>query len=393
MARILIIGNDEDRSQITPLLTAARHEWRGSDVMSAPSMLRTWRPDAVVIDVPATNFDGGALVGQLREAEGNASRTPIMVLIPEISFDDGIAILRAGADQFLGKPVDPREFTARMKALLVRYDLLTMAREQANIPDHEPGRILAFYGAKGGVGTTTVAINTAIALRRVTKGTVCLVDANFQWGDMRVFMDFNLDKASSSDVAQSGVDPEELLHSLVHHDTEIDVLLAPPSPEAADLISADHVTSILGQLQSRYDYVVVDLERRVDDRALRVFDAADVLFLVMNGDLPSLKTMRLALEMLDNLGVARDRVRLLLNRAGAFTGIKIDDIKTVLGRPIDFSVANDYRSAVNALNSGTPTMVAAPDSLLGCEFTALVEALVGPTKPTKPLAKAFAKRR
>lgn len=375
MARILLTGGtDEDCADIIAMLVVERHEWRIVDVLSAPSLVRTWRPDAIIVDVPGPDFDGAAIVTALREGEDAGRRAPILVVLPDVSFDQGLAILRSGGDLFLARPLDPRGFRARLLSLVGASGTETEAPTQ--------GRILAFYGEKGGAGNTTVAINAAIALRRETKSRVCLIDANLQFGDHRVFLDFNLDRPGIDVVVNEGVSAESVVHNLIHHENEIDVLLAPASPEIADLVTPDHIADILAQLQTRYDYIIVDLDRRIDERTLRIFDVADSVFLVMVADLPCLKNTRLTLKILDDLNFDHSRVRLLLNRSGAFTGIKAEDVETVLGRGIDHRVVNDYRSAVSALNSGKPTIVVQPDSVLGQEFTRLAFDIAHPKPKT-----------
>ena len=104
----------------------------------------------------------------------------------------------------------------------------------------EPARVVLFYGAKGGVGTTTIAINAAIALHKELGRSVCLIDANLQFGDHRVFLDLGLDRASMVDLATApAIDVDLIRHILVKHESGIELLLAPPSPETAELVTHD----------------------------------------------------------------------------------------------------------------------------------------------------------
>lgn len=153
-------------------------------------------------------------------------------------------------------------------------------------------------------------------------------------------------------------------------------------PESAGLVTADHLTDILIHLQNRHDHIIVGLERRIDEHSLRIINVVDTVFLVMVADLPCLKNTRLTLKILGDLNFEKNHVRLLLNRAGALTGIKADDVETMLGRGIDHQIVNDYRSAVGALNSDKPTVVVQPDLVLGQEFTRLAVEIAHP-KPVK----------
>jgi pilus assembly protein CpaE len=230
----------------------------------------------------------------------------------------------------------------------------------------EPARVLLFYGAKGGAGTTTLAINTAIALHKELGRRVCLVDANLQFGDHRVFLDLGLDRLSIVDLASNpSIDIDLIKQILVRHESGVDLLLAPPSPEQAELVTHDHLPDIIHQMANEFDYIVVDIDKRLDEVNLRIMDAADTIFVVMTADLPCLKNVRLVLETIGHLGYAEEKVKLILNRSNAFTGINVKNAETALKRRIDYQILNEYRSAISALNSGSPFMFDKADSTLG----------------------------
>jgi pilus assembly protein CpaE len=118
-------------------------------------------------------------------------------------------------------------------------------------------------------------------------------------------------------------------------------------------------------LRSMYDYVIVDLDKRLDDHVLDVIGIADRLIVIMTADLSCLKNVRLVLETMTSLAIPDERLKLVLNRSNAFTGISLKSVENVLRRNIAQQIGNDYRSAISALNSGTPFMVSRPDSAVG----------------------------
>jgi len=209
-------------------------------------------------------------------------------------------------------------------------------------------------------------LGRVIALHRELGRKVALVDGNLQFGDHRVFLDLGLDRKSIVDVVSAGSIDEDIVRSvMVKHESGIDLLLAPPSPEAAELVTHEHLPEILGHLQSLYDYVLVDIDKRLDDVNLGIIESAETMFVVMTADLSCLKNVRLVLETLGQLGYSKSKVKLVLNRSNAFTGISVKNAEGALKRTIDHQVVNEYRGAISALNTGAPFMFTKADSVLG----------------------------
>ncbi len=325
--------------------------------------LRRWQseqPSLILLDVTVKLVDGYEVATRIRAEETGGRHVPIIMLTSDRDVQGKVRALRAGADDYLIKPFHPAELLARMKSLIARF------QPSESLVGRPPmGRIHAYYGAKGGVGTTTIAINAAIALHGLGR-RVCLVDGNLQFGDHRVFLDLGLDRKSLVDLVSAPSIDQDLVRSIViTHDSGVDLLLAPPSPEAADLVSAAHLHQILEILSGLYDYVVVDIDKRLEDRNLMVLDIADTIFAVMTADLSCLKNVRLLLETIGHLGYEQSKLKLVLNRSNAYTGISAKSAEGALRRPIELQIVNEYRGAISALNTGAPFMIAKGDSVLG----------------------------
>src|SRR3954464_9058451 len=372
-AKILVVDDD---SNVQRLLQYTLKQ-EGYDVIVAPDGAEGFRlwgaeaPDLILLDVVLPKLDGYQVAAKIRSEEGNASHVPIIMLTAEQEVEQRVRGLRAGADDYLIKPFHPAELLARIKSLLARF----APREAAARPPL--GRILAFYGAKGGVGTTTIAINAAIALHRELGRKACLVDGNLQFGDHRVFLDLGLDRRSIVDIVSApSIDQDLVKQVLVKHDSGVDLLLAPPSPETAELVTPEHMPQILDILRGLYDYVLVDIDKRLDDVNLGIVEQAETLFVVMTADLSCLKNVRLVLETVGHLGYEKSKIQLVLNRSNAFTGISVKNAEGALKRTIDHQIVNEYRGAISSLNSGAPFMFTKADSLLGrslLEFARVVD--------------------
>jgi len=354
-ARVLVIAAQPAvQLQLGNMLRLDGHEIMVCS--DATEGLRRWsndRPDLVAMDIELPDIDGLQAVTRIRQSEAPGFHTPVVLFGSSADIDSKVRALRAGADDYLAKPIHPQELSARLRGLLARFPRAPQpTRVKATF-----GRVHAYYGAKGGVGTTTLAINTAIALHTGLGRTVALVDANLQFGDHRVFLDMGTDQRSIIDaVNATAIDADIVRRAMVRHESGIDLLLAPPSPEAAELVSNEqhHLLKIVELLRTMYDYVIVDLDKHLDDHLLDVIGVADRIVVVMTADLSCLKNVRLVLETMGSLGVPNERLLLLLNRSNAFTGISVKSVENVLRRAISQQIGNDYRSAISSLNSGTP---------------------------------------
>ncbi|MGH2488405.1 MAG: AAA family ATPase [Candidatus Limnocylindria bacterium] len=338
------------------------------DGESGVATAATQAPDLILMDAALPGIDGYQAITQIRAAETAGRRVPILLLTAEADIGQRVKGLRAGADDDIVKPFHPAELMARIRALLARSGL---GGARSDAKQATLRRVIVFYGAKGGVGCTTLAINTAIALAAEHQRRVALVDANLQFGDLRVFLDLKLDTASIVNaISEPELDADLLRRLVVSHASGVDLLLAPTAPEQADLVmeshrsSPDSLSNVLELMRGLYDYTVIDAARSLDDVTVHLFDEADAVYVVLTADLSCLKNVQLVLKTMTELGYPREKVQLVLNRSNAFTGINIANAESVLGRPIAHNVINEYRAAIGALNSGAPFMVSRPGSPL-----------------------------
>jgi pilus assembly protein CpaE len=389
--RILVVDADPtvQRALGHALSQAGFEVLASGDGPEALHIVRSDKPALVLVAASLPGIDGYTVVSRLRMEDGPSTHTPVIVLLGETETEGRAKALRAGADDYLIKPFHPAELMARMRSLLARYrpdeqftpparsaHVIAPAVSAAAPKKRDPARVVLFYGAKGGVGTTTIAINAAIALHKELGRRVCLIDANLQFGDHRVFLDLGLDRMSVVDLAQApSVDVDLIRQVLVKHESGIELLLAPPSPETAELVTSDHLPYFIGLLANEFDYIIIDVDQRLDEVNLRIMDVADTIYVVMTADLPCLKNVRLVLETIGHLGYSADKVKLILNRSNAFTGINVKNAESALKRHIDFQIMNEYRSAIGALNSGAPFMYTKSDSVLGKNMLEFVKAM------------------
>ena len=269
----------------------------------------------------------------------------------------------AGAREFLVKPFSSDELTTSIRQVTSRERVKRsrMVRLPPGAPGGAPdsgrkdGKVVTLFAPKGGVGRTTLAVNLAVALAGEQRQTVTLVDGSFQFGDVGVLLNLNPKNKSIIDVvADPSASDEELVDTtLINHSTGIKVLLAPPSPEMAELVTVDQIRRTMARLRVTNDFTVVDLWPHFNDVTLALLDMSDVILTILTLEISNIKNIRLFLEVGEQLGYG-DRIKLVLNRADSAFGIRVADVESSVGRKIDHQVVSDGRTVVYALNRGVP---------------------------------------
>jgi pilus assembly protein CpaE len=345
------------------------------------------RPDVIVMDINMPGMDGVAAAEVINQ---RLPTTPIIMMSVHGEAESLRRAMLAGAREFLVKPFSGDEFSTSIKAVFER-ELARRAQLAATLPavatavgsgalseDIEDHQVIAIFSPKGGAGRTTIATNLALALQKETGGRVCLVDANLQFGDVGVLLNLNPKNRSVIDAVEGGEPDADIIDSVVvDHSTGIRVMLAPPSPEGADLVTPHYLRKIVDRLRVTHDYVVVDLPAALTDHSLAVMDAADTIVVLSALEITTIKNVRLFLEVADQLEYDRGKIRLVINRADSAQGIRIGDVEASIRRPIDGSIVSDGRLAVLAVNRGVPFVVSHPEGALSRDIFKLARTLAG----------------
>ena len=389
MIKVLIVDDiPETRDHLSRLLGLEREidvAGTASSGEEAIQMAMDLRPDVIVMDINMPGMDGIATAEIISQRLPNS---PVIMMSVHGEAEHLKRAMLAGAREFLVKPFSGDEFATSIKRVhereLVRREQIQATREAAapssgsgddNIEEHQ---VIAVFSPKGGAGRTTIATNLALALRRETDQKVALVDANLQFGDVGVLLNLNPKNRSMLDAVEGGEPDRDILESvMIDHSTGIRVLLAPPSPEGADLVTSIYLRKMIDMLRETNDWVVVDLPSGLNDHSLGVLDAADQILVVAALEITTIKNVRLFLEVADQLDYERSKIRLVINRSDAAQGIRIGDVEASIRRPIDGSIVSDGRLAVLAVNRGVPFVISHPESPLSRDVTALARTIAG----------------
>lgn len=232
----------------------------------------------------------------------------------------------------------------------------------AAVPGAEPtqARIVTVFAGKGGVGKSTVATNLAATLADGGRRRVLLIDLDLQFGDIGILLQLVPEHGFADAIAMAGrLDTEALRSLITPYRPGMDVLLAPAGPAEGDHVSRDLVREVLAVARSAYDFIVVDTAPYVSDQLLTALDVTDWFVLVVTPDLPTLKNVRLALEMFDLLDYPRERRLMLLNRADSEVGLSVADIEKAVGSAMSVLMPSS-RDVPMSVNRGVPLSIDKP---------------------------------
>lgn len=353
---LLIVDDDDAVAEMLEVMlrNAGYEVRRAASGEEALQQIYKAPPDALICDVLLPGIDGYTLCKRVRQ-HPLTKTLPILMLTAQGDISAKIAGFEAGANDYLAKPFEPPELVYRVKNLLAR------AASEAPSAPLRRGKIIAVFGAKGGVGKTTMAVSLALAIRLRTRQRVIIVDADLTFGDIAVHLNIAPTR-SIVDIVRSGdeIEREMVNQVLLPHPSGLQALLAPPRPEEAELVSPDHITRILDLLAVSADYVVVDCQTSYDDRTLSVFDRADHVLLVITPEIGPLKNTSLFLSLANQLGINPNAISVVLNRANSGVGIGVGEIERVLRRKINFHVISGGQPVVTSVNRGMPLILEQP---------------------------------
>ncbi|GIK58797.1 MAG: transcriptional regulator [Chloroflexota bacterium] len=329
----------------------------------AVEMAQQLQPDIILMDINMPGIDGIGASQKITELVPS-----VQIIIMSVQSDPNYLrrAMMAGARDFLTKPFGGDELVAAIRRVHAKRPHIQIApsRQQrananvasAEIPSIPEGKVVAVFSPKGGSGCTTIAINVAVTLARRGQKTI-LVDGSLQFGDVAVMLDLK-GATSLADLSERGEIDAELVSSVVQvHKSNLNVLLAPPRPEMADVITEENIKSLLETLRLSYDFVVLDTSSYLTEKTLTMLDVADRIILVTQQNLPNLKNARLFLDLTESLEYEAAKVWLVVNRVSEDQGISVKNIGDILKRPIIMEIPTADLPASTAANRGIPLVM------------------------------------
>jgi pilus assembly protein CpaE len=259
----------------------------------------------------------------------------------------------------------------------------------ATVNPEKPHHLIALFSPKGGVGTSTLAVNLSLALQLTGNQTV-LVDGNISFGSLEVFLELQPVRSILQlvgDVEQ--MTPEAVMETLVPHSTGLQVLLAPLRPEEGDSIRGEHMQRVLNILKQRFPFTLVDTWPSYDERVLAVLEIADTILVPIGPDLPAMKNLNSFLRVARLLNYDMEKIVPVLMRANSVPPGHLKDLETFLKQELKWRVVSDGKRATAAANTGTPFVLSARDAQISQNIFDLAKFLAGdPESSDEQQAKA-----
>ncbi len=343
-------------------------------------------PDVFIVSVE----EPVARALQTMQSLGDA--LPDTPIIAYSSLADAASVRRAmvaGARDYLIKPVKPEDLTRAIYGVMEQEERRRMRASGERQETAARGTVITVFGAKGGIGKTTISTNLATALVRSTNSSVVLVDMDTRFGDVAIMMDIAVER-SIADLARrvDTMDRDTIHDFLVRHHSGVMILPAPLHPTEWRNVTPHQISKIIDLLAQTHDYVIVDTPGTFNEIVAATLEAASLILLVTSMDIASIKDTALTLEMLQSAAVSEDKVKLMINHSTAANTLREDDVERVLEYKVFWRIPHDLNVATST-QLGQPVVITKPYARVSRSISELAGALSGTVSEKKGFLERF----
>lgn len=320
---------------------------------------------------------------------GTAPRAAIIVYS---SLADAASVRRAmvaGARDYLIKPLKPEDVTRAVYGVLEQEERRRLQQQGEHSVPVARGTVLTVFGAKGGIGKTTIATNLSAALVSTTQSNVALVDMDTRFGDIAIMMDIAVEH-SIADLGRrvDELDRESIKENLARHHTGVSILPAPLHPTEWRNLTPQHIEKIIDLLAQGHDWVVIDTPGTFNEIIATTLELGDIILLITSMDIASIKDTALALEMLRAADISEDKVKLVINHSTSANTLREEDVERVLEYTVTWRIPHDYNVA-SANQLGIPIVTAKPYARVSRAITDIAYDLSGVPRERRGFLERF----
>ncbi len=389
--RILVVDDDLDSLKLIGLMLQRRgfSVSQASNGAMALSRARSDAPNLILLDVMMPDMDGYAVARQLR-ADPQTNHIPIIMFTAKTMVDDKVAGFDAGVDDYLTKPIHPDELVARIRSVLTRMAAMTVSPASSAGVFTEPagaqqkGQVIAFVGAKGGSGTTTLAINTAVAIVGEDQDgqplKVALAEVKPTPGSIGLLLNISSTEGLSRLVNKgpAGLNPRGIREEMVAHESGLRLLLAPLQSASDDRLTPEISEAIVRGLVTMADVVILDLGSGLDEFNRNLIRMADQVVITVEPLRISLMLGSQMIEELERQGIGQSKINaVLVNRMPTAQPISYQKTREQLGTDLLAVIAAAPELANEAAENATPMVTLQPASLPAEQIHTLARELLG----------------
>ena len=371
--RLLVVEDVPQVASHVRSLLNAQSQIKMLDVVTAGdravSGVSEMKPDVVIVDALLQGRVSGQQVAeQIRRAEPQVG--VIMLTVPQNPVQEDS---ERGIDAVLKMP-----FTG--------FDLTTLIRKVGETRAVESARssslVVTLFSPKGGVGRTTLAYNIAVALGKNSR--VCLIDGSLQFSDLRGLLRVPAVAPSIVNLPTDRIREQDLTEVMWRDPSGIDILLAPPRVEMAEMVTTRDIEKVLSLLRQLYEFVIIDTRAALSDDVLVFLDAADLILQVLSYDSMAIRSLAMSAETFAAIGYPPSKLATVLNRADASGGFDKSDVEQALGSKIDFEVVSDGRLVLTANNEGIAFVSSSPDTPIAQGVQRIADSLAAHQRERSP---------
>ncbi len=363
--RLLVVEDVPQVASHMRALLQAQSQIKMLDVITsgdrAVGAVSEYKPDVVIVDALLQGRTSGQQVAQgIRETEPQVGI--VMVTVPQNPVNEDPT---RGVDAILKMPFSGFDLTS----------IVRRAYEERAVEASRAGSMMVtLFSPKGGVGRTTLAYNLAVALG--TSGhRVCLVDGSLQFSDLRGLLRVPAVAPSMVNLPTDRIREADVADVTWKDPSGIDILLAPPRVEMAEMVTVRDVEKALSILRQLYEFVIVDTRAALSDDVLVFLDASDLILQVLTYDSMAIRGLVMANEAFDAIGYPPTKLATVLNRSDSAGGFNKADVEAAIGRAIDYEVVSDGHLVVAANNEGVPFVSGSPDAPISHGVRQMAESL------------------
>lgn len=260
----------------------------------------------------------------------------------------------AGAKAYLMKPVDIDELVDTIKTTYERYQFLDTAAP-AKAPQTHHAEVISFFSAKGGVGKSMIALNSALLMHDKLGKKVILVDLDLQFGDIALMVNKQNELTIKEMFDDSPIKTMEDVQPYIHsYKSGVDMLFAPKDPESAEYISKDQINEVIELLKKHYDVIIIDTGVNYDEVTLNALDHSDRVVIVTNLEVTGLKNTKLSLRVMQSLNYDHQKVKILVNMTNDKFGVTKANVQKAFNYDVIGYLPEDIKLVRNATNTGIP---------------------------------------